>query len=94
MSDADAPKVRLFPPLVYFAGLVAGHLVKRAGECLLFLFDPLPFFFPLVFDVVARYRERQGPGDAGVVWGGIGRVAINAADRGPLSGQPESICSA
>jgi hypothetical protein len=28
MSDADAPKVRLFPPLVYLAGLVAGHLVN------------------------------------------------------------------
>lgn len=28
MSEADAPKVRLFPPLVYLAGLVAGHLVN------------------------------------------------------------------
>jgi protein-S-isoprenylcysteine O-methyltransferase Ste14 len=28
MSDADAPKVRLFPPLVYLAGVVAGHLIN------------------------------------------------------------------
>jgi hypothetical protein len=28
MSDADAPKVGLLPPLVYLAGLVAGHLVN------------------------------------------------------------------
>jgi hypothetical protein len=28
MSDADAPKVRLFPPLVYLAGLVTGHPVN------------------------------------------------------------------
>jgi protein-S-isoprenylcysteine O-methyltransferase Ste14 len=29
MSDADAPKVRIVPPLVYLGGLVAGHLVNR-----------------------------------------------------------------
>ena len=29
MSDTDAPKVRLIPPLVYLAGLVAGHLLNR-----------------------------------------------------------------
>jgi hypothetical protein len=28
MSDTDAPKVRLFPPLVYPVSLVAGHLVN------------------------------------------------------------------
>ena len=28
MSDTNAPKVRLIPPLVYLAGLVAGHLVN------------------------------------------------------------------
>ena len=29
MSEADAPKVRIFPPLVYLAGLAIGHLANR-----------------------------------------------------------------
>jgi len=29
MSGADAPKVRPFPPLIYLAGLVIGHLANR-----------------------------------------------------------------
>jgi protein-S-isoprenylcysteine O-methyltransferase Ste14 len=29
MSQADAPKVRIFPPLVYLAGLAVGHVVNR-----------------------------------------------------------------
>ncbi len=29
MSKADAPKVRIVPPLVYLAGLVLGHLANR-----------------------------------------------------------------
>jgi len=29
MSGADAPKVRTFPPLIYLAGLVIGHLANR-----------------------------------------------------------------
>jgi protein-S-isoprenylcysteine O-methyltransferase Ste14 len=29
MSEADAPKVRIVPPLVYLAGLVLGHLANR-----------------------------------------------------------------
>ena len=29
MSSADGPKVRIIPPLVYLAGLVAGHLLNR-----------------------------------------------------------------
>ena len=28
MSEADTPKVRIFPPLVYLAGLVVGHVVN------------------------------------------------------------------
>jgi hypothetical protein len=29
MGGADAPKVRIFPPLVYLAGLAIGHLANR-----------------------------------------------------------------
>jgi protein-S-isoprenylcysteine O-methyltransferase Ste14 len=29
MSEADAPKVRVIPPLVYLAGLAIGHLANR-----------------------------------------------------------------
>jgi protein-S-isoprenylcysteine O-methyltransferase Ste14 len=29
MSNADTPKVRIFPPLVYLVGLVIGHLANR-----------------------------------------------------------------
>ena len=29
MGQADAPKVRIVPPLVYLAGLVLGHLANR-----------------------------------------------------------------
>ena len=29
MSETDAPKVRIFPPLVYLAGLAVGHVANR-----------------------------------------------------------------
>jgi protein-S-isoprenylcysteine O-methyltransferase Ste14 len=29
MSEADAPKVRILPPLVYLAGLAVGHVTNR-----------------------------------------------------------------
>jgi protein-S-isoprenylcysteine O-methyltransferase Ste14 len=29
MSETDAPEVRIFPPLVYLAGLAIGHLANR-----------------------------------------------------------------